>query len=159
MAARHPISLEELNNNYEYKVMRKAVMREFPWVKDVTIFNPDNMNNYNILFVDLVINPIILQQEMEWPIMWYVPYTVERDGEMTGPFLGSFFKTSYREAQDLVNDIETLMKSVHNSPALPSELKIHDSRSWGIGVWKVTKDTLVSPEGYEPIYTRYEPTT
>lgn len=159
MAARNPISLEDLMNNYEYKVMRKAVMREFPWVKDVTILNPDTMNNYNILFVDFVINPIILQQEVEWPIMWYVPYTVGRDGEMTGPFLSAFFKVAYRESQDVVEEIENLMSSVHKSPALPNDLKIPEDRNWGVGMWRVTKDTLVGPEGYDPIYTRYEPTT
>lgn len=159
MAARHPISFEELQNNYEYKIMRKAVMREYPWVTDVTIFNPDNINEYNILFVDLVINPILLQQETEWPIMWYVPYNVGQHGMMTGPFLSAFFKVSFRESQDLVGDIETLMKSIHKSPALPDELKIHDSRAWGIGVWRVTKDSMKVPEGYEPIYTTYVPTT
>ena len=159
MAARNPITLEELNNNYEYKVIKKVIMREFPWVKDVTILNPDTINNYNILFVDFVINPIELQQEMGWPIMWYVLDSIVSRGEMTGPFLSSFFKIDYRPSQDIANKIEKVMASVHESPALPEDLKIPEDRSWGIGVWRVTKDTLVSPEGYDPVYTRYSPTT
>lgn len=159
MAARYPISYEDLMNNYEFKIMRKALMREFPWIKDVIVINPDGINDYNILFVDLLINPIMLQKEVHWPIMWYVPYTLERDGEIVGPFLSAFFKVDYHDAKYIVEDIEKLMESVHKSPALPNDLKIPHDRRFGIGVWKVTKDTMVTPEGYEPIYTSYIPTT
>ena len=52
-----PMTPEQLENNYEFKVVRRALMREYPWIKDVT-FKPSELEKYNLIFLDLIVDPI-----------------------------------------------------------------------------------------------------
>jgi hypothetical protein len=33
--AYYPMTYEELIDNYEYKIAKKMLLREYPWIKDV----------------------------------------------------------------------------------------------------------------------------
>jgi hypothetical protein len=49
---------EELENNYEYKVTKKALMREFPFIKDVFVKEDEEINKWSFgIFLDLIIDP------------------------------------------------------------------------------------------------------
>ena len=37
---------EQLENNYEYKVTKKALMREFPFVKDVFVKDDNDIDKW-----------------------------------------------------------------------------------------------------------------
>ena len=43
---------EQLNDNYEYKITKKVILREFPWVKEFVV-DPNTINDYGLIFVDL----------------------------------------------------------------------------------------------------------
>ena len=49
---------EQLENNYEYKVTKKALMREFPFVKDVYVKDDNDVDKWRALtYLDLIIDP------------------------------------------------------------------------------------------------------
>jgi hypothetical protein len=50
MAADIPMTYDELINNYEYKIVKKMVMREYPWIKNMDI-EEDDLNKIESLSV------------------------------------------------------------------------------------------------------------
>jgi hypothetical protein len=54
------MTADEIRDNYEFKVVRKALMREFPFVKDVLV-DDEHLSKYKyILPVNLVIDPFVI---------------------------------------------------------------------------------------------------
>jgi hypothetical protein len=135
MPAEHPMTYEELMDNYEFKVSKKMLMREYPWIKDVTYKNPDDINNYNLIFIDLVIDPYELAEEYGWDVAWYINRRV-REGDFPNySYLTILFggEESNQGAKELQNEIESDLYSIHRSPAIPQELKLPDGRRLTIG--------------------------
>ena len=44
----NPMTYDELLNNYEFKIAKKMLMREYPWIKDVKI-KEDEINKWNLI--------------------------------------------------------------------------------------------------------------
>jgi hypothetical protein len=135
MPAEHEMTYEELIDNYEFKVSKKMLMREYPWIKDVQYKNPNDINKYNLIFIDLVVDPYELAEEYGWDVVWYINRRV-RDGDFPNyAYLSILFDgpKSTEGAKDLQNQIEKDLHSIHRSAAIPQELKLPDGRRLTIG--------------------------
>lgn len=143
MAAKVNITREELENNYEYKVVKRMIMKEFPWVIDVIPPTDEKINNYNLIFLDLVIDPFKLQEETEWPLLYYVIKSTiwGRDNySYTSPYLSAIYDITYEEGNDIHNEIESLMSQVSKSQAVPQDLKIKGERSFAVGSYLIPNE-------------------
>ena len=74
MSERTPMTPEQLRNNYEYKIVRRAIIKEFPWITDVT-FNEDELNEYNVIFLEFIIDK---DKVKELTDLSFAEYTVGR---------------------------------------------------------------------------------
>jgi len=150
MAVKQPITREELENNYEYKVTKRMVMREYPWILDIIPPSNEKINEYNLIFLDLVIDPYLLQKEMGWPIIyWVIKQTIWGDDKhlYRTPYLSALFNIDYREGQDAQDDIEHTMNQVSKSPAIPQDLKLPSTRTLTVGSYLVPNtDRLPVPD-------------
>ena len=54
--ADHPMTYQQLMDNYEFKIAKKMLKREYPWIKDVVI-REDEINKWNLIFLDVTIDP------------------------------------------------------------------------------------------------------
>ena len=115
---------EELENNYEYKITKRAMMREFPFIKDIYAKDDEDINKWKYaIYLELVIDPYILGQIYGIPVWDIVTRSLKRGEDYWAPFLGTFFRD--RDVTDTINrDLETLMNGIHKSKALPDELKL-----------------------------------
>ena len=115
------MSYEEFINSYGFKHASRLVMRQFPWIKKITI-DKDNYNEYNyIYFVELHIDPNIFSE------------TVENAGIQTQtknwfyPFANLsiiFSNISDKEGQIYSDDIEDIFEKVKNTEAIPSKINL-----------------------------------
>jgi hypothetical protein len=120
---------EELYNNYEFKIIKRALIREFPWVKDVYT-KPEDLMNYNSIFLSVVIDPIELGEQMDWTPNPWVIKSHEQDLEYHSPYISLFFINLHEsETDDLNEKLKDLIDNVRNSPALPRELKLKGGSS------------------------------
>ena len=122
---------EEIENNYEFKLAMKMLKHEFPWIVGYKI--PDNVNDYNLIFVDIIVDPVKAKEEYDWDLQSYVKRLISRGEQIDYPYLSSLFNVTYREGQDVVDDMERLTKSIRKSPAFPKELSLPNDRNIGFG--------------------------
>lgn len=116
---------EELENNYEYKVTKKALMREFPFIKNVTTPDEDDIKRWKYsIYLELVVDPYILGQMYNIHVWNLVTRSLQRGEDYWSPYLNTFFKDAAEEIGELTREMGTLMNGIHKSVAIPSELKL-----------------------------------
>ena len=115
---------EELENNYEYKITKRALMREFPFIKDIYAKDDDDINKWKYsIYLELVIDPYILGQIYGIPVWNLVTRSLQRGEPYWAPYLGTFFTD--RDVTDTIDkDMGDTILAIHKSKALPDELKL-----------------------------------
>jgi hypothetical protein len=127
------ITPEQLENNYEYKVVKRMIKKEYPWVIDIIPPSEDKLNEYNLIFIDLVIDPYKLQQEKGWELVYYIPRYIKTMGRYYSAYLSTIFNVPYAEGQEIPNEIERMVRNIKWSPALPQDLKLPKNRNISVG--------------------------
>jgi hypothetical protein len=143
MPTDHPLTYEELLDNYEFKVGRRILIREYPWIKDVIVKEPDEVNKYNLIFIDVLIDPFELSQEKGWRLARYIVSSTERGDYFWSPYLTTFFRGIGDEAREMVQGMEKTLEDLHKSPAIPQEMRLPGYRKLNIGSWYTQPGTQV----------------
>jgi hypothetical protein len=131
----------EVENNYEFKLMKKVLRQEYPWVLDVLVPNDEDINKYNLIFLPIVIDPFILQKEVGLPIeSWIKRYLTDERYKQTYrqyAYVSSYISTMFNGDRDITRDlqekVDITMKSVGRSAAIPNDLKLGKGRQFSSG--------------------------
>lgn len=132
---------EDILNSYHFKIVKKMLLRELPFIKDVDI-NESDLKVYNTLFLNITIDPYVLSQMLGLPI-WNVITNYHRRGEdYITPFMAMLFDTPTRheDAKQISDLIENILEGVEKSMTLPKELKL--TRPLRLGTIIVPASTL-----------------
>jgi hypothetical protein len=122
------ITREEFLDNYEYKVTKRLLKKEFPFIIDVV--PTENFEDYaSVHFVYVIIDPNKFMEEYPEAKIWsHLKYLGEIF--MPGYVYGMSFKFFFDTEEDylpLQKEIDDTIKGVHNSQAIPSDLKLPTS--------------------------------
>ena len=131
----------EVENNYEFKLMKKVLRQEYPWVLDVLVPNDEEINKYNLIFLPIVIDPFMLQKEVGLPIeAWIKRYLTDERYKQTyrqyayvSSYISTMFKGDRDATRDLQEKVDITMKSVGRSAAIPNDLKLGKGRQFSSG--------------------------
>ena len=134
---------QELYDNYTFKVVKRALMREFPFIKNVSVKDPADIDKYEMyIFLDADINPYELSQMYGLKID-PIPNRYLRRGEpFWAPYLSMFIKGGVEETYPITKAINDLVNSVQKSTALPQEFKL--DRELEIATYHASPDTVPS---------------
>ena len=120
---------EEIENTYEFKIIRKAVMREFPFIKDIIISEEDEktFGGYKyVYFVTAIIDPFVMTNlygGQVWSLV--IDMMKKNNADFESSFLALFVRSEdggpINKVQD---DIRHLIKSIHQTKTLPDEFKL-----------------------------------
>ena len=143
MASDNPITYDELLDNYEFKVGKRILTREYPWIKDVFYRNPDDLNKYNLIFMDIMFDPFQLAEQEGWRMASYVVRSIERGDDFWSPYLSTFYSSHPDDARALVQKIDKSLEDLHKSPAIPQDLKLPATRKLNVGSFHVQLGTKV----------------
>ncbi len=139
------MTYDELINNYEYKIAKKMLIREYSWIKDVTI-KQDEINKWTLIFLEVTIDPYELGRQEGWIVPQYILRRIKEDGEYWSPYLSSFYSNvTYLDAKPLTEQINKSLESIHDSPALPTDLRLPGRRKFQVGAW-YTYPNIITPE-------------
>ena len=128
------VTKEEVENSYEFKLTKKIVLREFPWIKDIVLPSDEEINKYGLIFCFLYFDPIELQKQEGWPFSSYMKFYFKTDQYPDKPYyyISSYLSTIYAVDRGVTipvqEDIEKTMRQVSKSPAVPSDLKLGKER-------------------------------
>ena len=131
------LTREELFNNYEFRIVKKILKDTYPWIKDVYVEDSNNINQYNLLFVDLMIDPYELAQQTDGTVASYINSSIF--DHFSSPYLSTFFVSDQPTYSNIQNEIDKTLTSIHTSRALPDNLKLPSSRKLIAGSFKYIK--------------------
>lgn len=135
----HHYTIDELNNNYEFKVVKKLLKQKYPWIKEIEA-DEEDLNDYSVIFLNIYVDTEKLSEETGYPIANYVRSVLD-SGETydAGSFINLIINgMNYEDARDLKDDIAYTADEVHRSPALPPELKLKGNRVLRVGKFFAT---------------------
>jgi len=137
---------EEVENNYTYKIVRKVLMREYPWIKDVQLDVPRLENFTYVIFLDIFIDPYELGKEQEWDVARWIDRSVEQGEQYESMSLSLFFVGSTEDMRELKKEVERTISDIQESPAIPPDMRLPTSEvRLMIGSF-FTADNITIPE-------------
>lgn len=127
------MKVEDFLDNYEYKVTKRILKREYPYV--INIIPTENFEQYETLsFVFVIINPhkfIETYKDLDLKIPGYLSHLSDNflPDYIFGANLGFFFTydKSHHSSPDfksIQDDIEHTVESVRKSESIPKDLKL-----------------------------------
>lgn len=146
------VTKQEVENSYEFKLIKRIVKREFPWIVDLKLPSDDELNKYNLIFLDIVIDPFMLQKEKEWPFASYMKHYLTGFLSHHAPYsyqssyLSTIYNVNRDETKDTQDDVEQTMRSVNKSNAIPQDLKLGKGREFVVGSWLIPEVKDIPPE-------------
>lgn len=154
------MTIEELKNTYEFKLVKKAIMREYPFVKDITVKDESDINRWtHTMYLELVIDPFILSNMLQLPL-WAVTIERLKRGEPHWSVTLTLFFAGTNDAKmnkvrNVNTQMENLMREIHESPAIPQELKLN--KIFNIGSYVAYPDSLppfynITSDNYDIYY-------
>ena len=136
----YPMTPEELRNNYEFKVVRRAIMKEFPWITDVT-FKEDEINEYGVIFLEFIVDINKVKELTDLTFASYLTHRIENGYYYRAIYPSLIFDMSYEDGRDEITyPMSDLMEKIHRSPALPDDLKLPKGRSFSPSAFIVNPD-------------------
>ena len=125
-------TVEELYDNYEFKVVKRAIMKEFPWITDVTV-TQDNLDAYNTIFLDFEVDLPRLLETYGWEPYRSAQRAWDNNQYFHSMHLSLLGNVPFEEARPVASEIERLYKTISESPALPKDLRLKSGRRFSIG--------------------------
>lgn len=142
------LTYEQLIDNYEYKVSKKILIREYPWIKDVTPTDGrEKVNEYNLIFITLHINPFELSDVTGWPIAKWTFNDIKNGITYWSPYLSTLMNVPYEEGNRITNEIDDTLNSIHTSSAIPQELRLPTTRKLSTSRFS-TQEGITIPTSY-----------
>ena len=140
---------EQVENNYTYKIVRKVLMREYPWIKDVQLDVPGLKKFQYVLFLDVFIDPYELGDKYDWKVSRWIDDAVEQGEPYHSSVLSMFFVGTTDEMRTVKSEVDKTIEEVQQSPAIPQDMRLPDGR-FMVGSF-ITADGLTVPEPEEDI--------
>jgi len=132
---------QELYDNYTFKVVKRALMREFPFIKNVYVKDPATIDEYkSFIFLDADINPYEMSHMYGLKVDRITDKYLRRGEPYWGPYLSLFVSGGVEETWPIKKAISDLMYSIQKSPAIPQEFKL--DRELDIRAYHAGPDTL-----------------
>ena len=129
---------EELYDNYTFKLIKRALMREFPYIKNVFVGDFD-LGKYNTIFLNFEFDPKIWEEMYDDEFQGWLKKEMDKGKYVDVAFPMTASNMTYEEYQPIRKSIEKVMLQVASSEAVPRELKIQGNRSVAIGTWHVNR--------------------
>jgi hypothetical protein len=136
---RYGYTTEELYDNYTFKLIKRALMREFPYIKNVFV-NPFDLGKYNTIFLNFEFDPAIWEETYKDKFQGWLKKEMDKGKyvDLSYPITASN-NITYEEYQPIRKSIEKVMSEVIQSEAVPQELKIQGHRPVAIGTWHINR--------------------
>jgi hypothetical protein len=112
------MTIEEIEQSYVFKIVRRALLQQYKWITDVKIDKNDFDSYKHIIFLDVYIDPNLLGEEYDWEVARWV------EPGYSSSSVGMFFKRRHESYSEVTIEVNDFIDRVSNSPAIPNELRL-----------------------------------
>lgn len=136
---------EDIEDNYEFKVAKRILKKEFPFIKDMTLTH--DWDNYQTqYFVHLDINLTEVFNVLNIPIdSTVIKYANKFPNGY--PYLNIYFPIKYHDmADDLAKRVTNTIRRVQSSPSMPPDMKL--DRDMTISTWTPIGQVDIPKQSY-----------
>lgn len=144
---------EELNNNYEFKVVQRALKQDFPFIKEIKVSDEALTKYKNNLYIDLVIDPYMIGHMYGLSVWTPVTRDLKEGRNYWAPYLSTFFSlddgrhSKVEDTKEIMSTtrpiskaISKIIEGIHISRNLPNEYKL--DKNIGVGSFIATPSSL-----------------
>ena len=134
---------EEVENNYTYKIIRKVLMREYPWIKDVQLDVPGLEKFEYALFLDIYINPYELGEERGYNVARWIEASIRNKEDYYTSVITMYFDGSSEEMRAITQEVNDTIPATQNSPAIPVDLRLPSDKRFMVGSYHLADDITI----------------
>jgi len=153
MPANYPLTVEEVTNNVVFKATERALKNEFPWIIKIIPPTQDKLNEFNLIFIDLLVNPFLMRNYIGAPLQgWTLRRLLKKEGDDTPSFIGTILNINHSDYSDITDTIDNIVDEVQKSPVIPQHLKIPGNRKLSVSALRypagldIPKEYLMDPD-------------
>ena len=137
---------EQIYDVYTFKILKKALKREFPWIKDVFVRQED-LDLYTTIFLNFEFDPTEFSESYGFETKEWLQELIDEGKYLDYSYPNLINDMNYEEWKSVRDELRSLIKDVSENPALPDELKFR-GRSIDLGTWHINRK-----EGQQPFMT------
>ena len=108
---------DEIRGLYEYRVAKRLIRDEFPFIKDIDI-EETKLNEYNLIFLNIKVEPFEVAEYYDLEPYWGLIYQtiMNPSYRFSSPFLATFVQNPpTRFSMDFDDEVDDILASVHSS--------------------------------------------
>ena len=144
------IEAHEIESNYEFNLVRRIILKTFPWIKSLYL-DPNGVNSYRTIYVGVDIDPILLGETYNLPPNENIEYHVKNNIQLSTLFLEIIIRGGDEIIIPIAQQVKDIIYSLGRNPAIPEELRLPSDRYFGIDHWYVNRGGLTYSEYFEKI--------
>lgn len=156
----HRYTPEELSEEYVFKLIKRSLIKDFDWIIDVIPPFEANINEFYFLFLQIVINPYRLGDEIDAKLNSYIFERIKRphpavlmgDGKYVYGSIhpANIYDIPFELGSKIRDEVDNEIKSISDSRSIPDELKPKKDRGFKVGEFLVpVKEIVPIPFGYK----------
>jgi hypothetical protein len=131
------ITPQKVYDVYVFKLIKRALKKEYPWIKDVFV-NQNDLDKYSTLFLNFDYDPNEFAEAYDIKIDPFIREKIDDGSYLDLSFPNLIGDMTYEEWREVRDDIRRLIESVSKNPTIPNELKIN--RGMDIGSWHLNRN-------------------
>jgi hypothetical protein len=137
------MTAEEIQDNYTYKIVRKVLMREYPWIKDVQLDIPGLEKFDYAIFLDIYINPYELGEERGYNVARWIEQSIRNKEDYYSSVITMYFDGSSEEMRAITTEVNDTIAATQNSPAIPVDLRLPVNKRFMVGSYHLADDITI----------------
>jgi hypothetical protein len=137
------MTAQEIQDNYTYKIVRKVLMREYPWIKDVQLDIPGVEKFDYAIFLDVYINPYELGEEREYNVARWIEQAIRNKEDYYTSVITMYFDGSSEEMRAITQEVNDTIRATQKSPAIPPDLRLPENRRFMVGSYHLADDITI----------------
>ena len=128
---------EDIYNVYAFKLLRKALKREFPWIKDIFVRQED-LDLYTTIFLNFEFDPTEFSETYGFDTKPWIQEMIDEGKYLDWSYPNLINDMDYEQYKKVRDGIRRTIKDVSENPALPYEFKF-DNRVIDLGTWHINR--------------------
>ena len=134
---------EEIYNVYAFKLIKRALKKRFPWIKDVFVRQED-LDLYTTIFLNFEFDPTEFSEDYGFETKQWLQEMIDEGEYLDFSYPNLINDMTYEEYKTVRDGMRGTIIDVNENPALPDEFKLK-GRNIDLGAWHINRK-----EGQQP---------